>query len=190
MWVFPRAEEVTNDIAAKTQAMPRPLAAALAVSAVLLVLGIIGFVVRAGGDGFDELGPWGYYAAIFSFIFMVTSTAPLAAVGFRFTKSHWRRPLSRVAELFSIVGILNLLMFIPLMFLLPGIANPDAVIEGELAVRRTIWFEGPIGAPHAWDLVGVAFLTITSLTILWISAKPDMAECRDTATGFRRWLYN
>jgi molybdopterin-containing oxidoreductase family membrane subunit len=81
-------------------------------------------------------------------------------------------------------------MFIPLMFLLPGIANPEGVVEGELAVRKTIWFEGPIGAPHAWDLVGVLFLTITSMTILWISAKPDMAECRDTATGFRRWLYN
>jgi molybdopterin-containing oxidoreductase family membrane subunit len=190
MWVFPDAAVMTQDVGEKTKAMPRPFTTALAVTGIFFILGIVGFIARAVDDGFDDIAPWGYYMAIFSMVFMVTSGAPLVALAFRFTKSHWRRPLSRVAELFSIVGILNLLMFIPLMFLLPGIANPDAVIEGELAVRRTIWFEGPIGAPHAWDLVGVVFLTITSLTILWISAKPDMAECRDTATGFRRWLYN
>ncbi len=190
MWVFPDATVMTADMGEKTKAMPRPFTMALAATGILLILGIVGFIARAADDGFGEIGPWGYYMAIFSMVFMVTSGAPLVAVAFRFTKSHWRRPLSRVAELFSIVGILNLLMFIPLMFLLPDIANPGEVAENELAVRRTIWFEGPIGAPHAWDLLGVAFLTITSMAILWISAIPDMAECRFTATGFRRTLYS
>ena len=190
MWVFPDASVMTADMGEKTNAMPRPFTMGLAVAGILFILGIVGFVARAADDGFGEIGPWGYYMAIFSMVFMVTSGAPLAAVAFRFTKSHWRRPLSRVAELFSIVGILNLLMFIPLVFVLPDIANPGEVAEGELAVRRTIWFEGPIGAPHAWDLVGVAFLTITSMAILWISVIPDMAECRFTATGFRRTIYN
>ena len=189
MWVFPDATLMTADMGEKTKAMPRPFTMALAATGILFILGIVGFIARAANDGFGEIGPWGYYMAIFSMVFMVTSGAPLVAVAFRFTKSHWRRPLSRVAELFSIVGILNLLMFIPLMFLLPDIANPGEVAEGSLAVRRTIWFEGPIGAPHAWDLVGVAFLTITSMAILWISVIPDMAECRFTATGFRRTLY-
>ena len=188
MWVFPRAEEVTNDIAAKTQAMPRPLAAALAVSAVLVVLGIIGFVVRAGGDGFDELGPWGYYAAIFSFLLMVTGAAPLVALAFRFTKSHWRRPLSRVSELFALVGILNILMFIPLMFVLPAISNPGAG-EHAMELRRTIWFEVPIGAPHWWDALGVIFLGILGVVILWLSAVPDLAEARLVSSGLRQKLY-
>jgi len=190
MWVFPDAKLMSQDLSQKTRAMPQPFTTALVVTGILFIIGIVGFIARAADDGFDEIAPWGYYLAVFSMVFMLTSAAPLVAVAFRFTKSHWRRPLSRVAEIFSIVGILNLLMFIPLMFLLPGLENPEGVVEGQLELRRTIWFEGPIGAPHAWDLLGVLFLTVTSMAILWVSAMPDMAESRGTATGIRGWVYN
>lgn len=190
MWVFPDAKLMSQDVSEKTRSMPQPFTIALVLTGILFIIGIVGFVARAAGDGFDEIAPWGYYMAVFSLVFMVTSAAPLVSVAFRFTKSHWRRPLSRVAELFSVVGILNLLMFIPLMFLLPSLDNPNGVVEGQLELRRTIWFEGPMGSPHAWDLLGVAFLAITSMAILWVSAMPDMAESRGTATGFRGWVYN
>lgn len=188
MWVFPRAAEVTNDVAAKTQAMPRILAVAITVSAILLVLGIIGFVARAADDGFGEHAPWGYYAAIFSFLLMVTGAAPLAALVFRFTKSHWRRPLSRVSELFALVGILNIVMFIPLMFVLPAIYQAGAG-EDALELRRTIWFEVPIGAPHWWDALGVGFLAVLGVAILWLAATPDLAEARLMSSGMRRKAY-
>ena len=193
LWVFPDVSVMSRDVAEKARSIPRPLSMALVVTGILFILGIVGFVARALDNGFSDISAWGYYLSVFSMVFMVTSGAPLAAVAFRFTKSHWRRPLSRVSELFAIVGILNFLMFIPLMFMLPSIGNPDAVggvIEGGLAVRKTIWFEGPIGAPHAWNVVGVGGLVVTSLFILWLSAMPDMAESRHTATGFKRALYN
>jgi len=188
MWVFPRPETVTQDVAEKTYAMPKPFTIALAVAGTLLVLGVIGFVVRATGDGFGAHGPWGYYMGIFSFIFMVTSTAPLAAAAFRVTKSHWRRPLSRISELFALVGIFNILLFIPLMMVLPAIKNPDLGAH-ELEIRRTIWFGVPIGAPHWWDMLGIIFLAVASLAILWLSVMPDMPEARLRATGFRRTVY-
>ena len=191
MWVFPNPRVMTRDMAAKISAMPGPLTLAMVATFALLVLGIVGFVARAAADGFDDRAPWGYYMATFSYIFMITSAAPIAAVAFRFTKSHWRRPLSRVSELFAVVGIFNIITFIPMMLILPPILNPNVSHSGahELEVRRTIWFEGPIGAPHAWDLAGVVGLAVTSLFILWLSAVPDMAERRDTAGGFRGWLY-
>ena len=189
MWVFPAPDAITRDVAAKTSAMPRRFSIALTLAGILFVLGIVGFVVRAIDDGFGEHAPWGYFAAIFFFIFMVTSAAPLAAVAFRFTKSHWRRPLSRVSEMFAVVGTLNILMFIPLMIVLPSIKNPEIGVE-ELEIRRTIWFEVPIGAPFAWDLLAVIFLALTSLAILWLSMVPDMAEHRLTASGFRRRVYS
>ena len=188
MWVFPRPEEVTQHVTGSTFAMPRTLTTAMAVAGVLLGLGIIGFLVRAFDDGFGDHSPWGYYAAIFSFLFMVTGAAPLAAVVFRFTKSHWRRPLSRVSELFAVVGIFNILLFIPLMFVLPSIGNPGAG-EHTMEVRRTIWFEGPIGSPHWWDALGVIFLAVLALAILWLSATPDMAEARLVGNGWRRKVY-
>jgi hypothetical protein len=75
------------------------------------------------------------------------------------------------------------------MIFLPSLDNPAGVVEGQMELRRSIWFEGPIGAPLAWDLVGVAFLVITAMAILWTSAVADMAESRSTATGFKGWLY-
>ena len=188
MWVFPRVEEVTQDLTRRTFAMPRRFRVALMAAGALLALGVIGFIVRAVDDGFGEHGPWGYYMAIFSFLFMVTGAAPLVAVAFRLTKNHWRRPLSRVSELFAVVGILNVLMFIPLMVVLPAINNPSFA-EGELEIRRTIWFEVPIGAPSFWDILGVLGLSLLGLAILWLSATPDMAEARLRSAGFRRRVY-
>ena len=189
MWVFPDPRVITRDMAAKVSSMPRWFTLGLLLSFALLVLGVVGFVARAAADGFDDRAPWGYYMAAFSFVFMITSGAPVAAVAFRFTKSHWRRPLSRVSELFAVVGIFNIIMFIPMMLILPPILNPDPGHGHDLEIRRTIWFEGPIGAPHAWDLAGVVGLAVTAIFILWLSATPDMAEARNTATGFRGWLY-
>ena len=191
MWVFPSPEGITRDVASKMSATPRILPLVLTGSGILLVLGIIGFVARAVGDGFDDYAPWGYYAAIFSFIFMVTGAAPLAAVAFRFTKSHWRRPLSRISEMFAVIGVFSTLMLIPLLIVMPPINNaawpgPGAEV---LEIRRTIWFEVPIGAPLAWDILGLIFLAICGLGILWLSALPDLAECRLTATGYRRKIY-
>ncbi len=194
MWVFPNPRVMTRDMAEKIAAMPRMFTLGLLLTFALLVLGVVGFVARASADGFDDRAPWGYYMATFSFVFMVTSAAPVAAVAFRFTKSHWRRPLSRVSELFAVVGIFNIITFIPMMLIFPPILNPNPVQGHDLEIRRTIWFEGPIGAPHAWDLAGVVGLAVTSLFILYISAVPDMAEALSlkggrAATGFRGWFY-
>ncbi len=188
MWVFPIPGQVTADVSAKTHAMPRAFTLALVVSAVMLAFGIIGFIARATQDGFGDYAPWGYYMAIFSFVFMITSTAPLAAAIFRVTKSHWRRPLSRVSELFALVGFFNILAFIPLMMVLPPIFKSGAA-EHQMELRRTIWFEVPIGAPHVWDMLGIISLAVTGAVLLWLSAVPDMAEARLTATGFRRTVY-
>ena len=191
MWVFPDPRTMTRDMASRLARMPGLMSLGLLLTFGLLVLGVVGFVARAAADGFDDRAPWGYYMATFSFVFMITSGAPVAAVAFRFTKSHWRRPLSRVSELFAVVGIFNIITFIPMMLILPPILNPNPSHGGahELEIRRTIWFEGPIGAPHAWDLAGIVGLAVTSLFILWLSAVPDMAEARSTAGGFRGWLY-
>ena len=188
MWVFPRKEEITPDVTSKTFSMPSGYKLALGIAAILTALGVVGFVIRATSDGFGSPGPWAYYAAIFSFVFMVTGAAPLVACAFRFTKSHWRRPLSRVSELFAIVGVVNIVLFIPLLLAMPPIKNPDA--QGtDLEVRRTLWFEVPIGAPYTWDILCFVGLAFCSVFILWLSATPDMAQARATATGFRRSLY-
>ncbi len=191
MWVFPDARQITGDVSKKTRAMPSAFKMALLISGGLAALGVVGFILRVATSGFGQHGPWGYYAATFSFVFLVTGSAPLAAVAFRITKNHWRRPISRIAELFAVLGVVNVILFIPLMLVLPPINNPNfgPDVHGELEIRRTIWMEVPIGAPHWWDLLGLVALAVTSLAILWVSAVPDMAEARAGSSGLRRFKY-
>jgi molybdopterin-containing oxidoreductase family membrane subunit len=191
MWVFPDARQMTGDVSKKTRAMPSAFKMALLISGGLAALGVVGFILRVATSGFGQHGPWGYYAATFSFVFLVTGSAPLAAVAFRITKNHWRRPISRIAELFAVLGVVNVILFIPLMLVLPPINNPNfgPDVHGELEIRRTIWMEVPIGAPHWWDLLGLVALAVTSLAILWVSAVPDMAEARAGSSGLRRFKY-
>ena len=178
---------VTEHLSYKVFSFDRKLGYALAGLGVLIVLGIIGFLVRAIGDGFsDSARPaWGYYAAMYGFLLVTAGSVPVVAVAFRWTKNHWRRPLSRASELFALVGILNVLWFIPLIFLLPAIdLNGDNVLEvGQ--DRRTIWFEVPIGAPLWWDVFAVVFLALCGLAILWVSARPDMAAIAKRGSGWR-----
>ena len=166
---------------------------ALAGLALLVALGIIGFVIRAVDDGFSDeaRGQWGYFAAMFGFLLVTAGSAPLVAVGLRWTKSHWRRPLSRASEMFALVGLLNVLWFIPLMLLLPDIDLGPNGGDGFLEVgqdRRTIWFEVPIGAPLWWDFCAVLGLAICGLAILWVSARPDLAALGHLGTGLRAGL--
>ena len=179
----------------RTSKKSKPFMVLLLISLTLVSLGIIGFVIRITSQGLSDYSAWGYYMAAFSFVFMITSSAPLVACAFRFTKSHWRRPLSRVAELFAIIGVFNILLFIPMVITLPSIANPDFVpgAHGELAARRAIWLGSsgvPVGAPGVWNILSLVGLAVTSLGILWLSLMPDLAQSKHKVTGFRRTLYS
>ena len=194
-WVFPQSNQITDEVMDRTTKKSKPFMVLLLISLTLVSLGIIGFVIRLTSQGLSDYSAWGYYMAAFSFVFMITSSAPLVACAFRFTKSHWRRPLSRVAELFAIIGVFNILLFIPMVITLPSIANPDFVpgAHGELAARRAIWLGAsgvPVGAPGVWNILSLVGLAVTSLGILWLSLMPDLAQSKHKVTGFRRTLYS
>ncbi len=145
---------------------------------VLFVLGIVAFIVKAG-DGFEDRSNWGYYIATFSFLITVFGSAPIVAIAFRITRNHFRRAASRASEMFSLVGVLSVLMFIPMIAMLPS-------FEG----RRSIWFEVPFhgSLPGYSDFAAVIVLVVCGLGLLYISALPDMAAVRERGAGTIRGL--
>ena len=185
MWVIPEPTGIVSDVAEKQRAGSTLFRMVLIVGAALTVLGIVGFVLRLM-DGFADHRVWGFYIAAFGFVFTLTASAPLAACAFRFTKSHWRRPLSRIAELFSLVSVVNVVLFIPALIALPPIGVMTN--SGEAMVRRSIWFL-ELSSPDGWLLAGMVGLAVCSLSILWLAAMPDMAQSRGQVTGFRASLY-
>ncbi len=182
--------DVMQDLVEKYDAPCPKFWLAVAVAGGLFALGIIAFLVRALDKGLSDSvrNEYGYYAAAFAFLIVTATTAPLAAIAFRWTKNHWRRSFSRASEMFSLVGILAVVAFIPLLIVLPGIdLNGDGFLElGK--DRRTIWFSAPIGAPIWWDMAGLVGVAVCGLAILWVSARPDMAQIAQVSSGLRARL--
>ena len=170
---------VTRDLVGRVFTMSLSYRVALNVLGALFTAGIIAFIIKAM-DGFDDRSQWGYYVATFAFLLTVFGSAPIVSIAFRITKNHFRRPASRASELFSLVGVLSMLWFIPLIALFPSLED-----------RRSIWFQVPIhkDAPVYADFASVIVLVFCGLAILYVSALPDMAAVKERGAGFRSLLY-
>ena len=171
--------EVGRDLVEKHQRSGNTFRGAVVVFGVLFILGVIGFAMRVT-DGVGDRTVWGYHAALFAFLLTTASAAPMVAIATRMTKGHWRRPISRAAELWTLGGLFNLLMFIPLLWVLPPLEDG----------RRTLWFyhagEVPRYSPHLWATLAIVGLIIVGLMMLWLSSLPDLAAIRDHGSGWRR----
>ncbi len=166
-----------------TRTSPRYWLLVFALAGVTL-LGFIGFIIKAGDGGLDSHLPWGYLAAGLAFVLTTSLSAPLVAIAPRLAKAHWSRPISRIAEIWSVAGLLVLLIMIPLLVSLPSADD-----------RNTMWFynkiaEGwPPGAPHLYIALTLIFLFINGMGLLWASAIPDFATAREDTSGWRRVWY-
>jgi len=151
------------------------------VLALLFAVGIVGFVIRLG-DSFESRAPWGYYATVFGFLFSAAQAAPIAAFAPRLARGQWHRSMSRVSQVIAVTGLLNMLLFLPLLWLTPpsnGLSRPS------------MWFTWPWGAPHVWDTIFVLMLVLNGLAFLWVQALPDLAAIRARTGGRARlasWL--
>ena len=184
--------QVTTDLLNRHRSTGNLFRGALGVTGVMFILGIVGVVLRLS-DGTDKTHLWGYHAAAFSFVLTTAQAAVMVAIAPRLAKAHWRRPISRVAEMFAVVGLVNFLIFMPLLLVLPSLEDG----------RRTLWFydaadpkfsEVPVYAPHIWAVLALGFLVLTGLILLWVSSLADLAAIRDESSGRRRgffaWLAN
>ena len=176
------AAGVTHDLLDKRKATGNLYRGVVLVLAVLLILGVVGFVLRLQ-DGVSKTALWGYHAALFAFILTTAQAAPMVAIAPRMAKGHWRRPISRAAELFTVVGLFNLLLFIPLLWVLPGLDDG----------RRSLWFFGdvevPALMPHIMSTLALVSLVACGVALLWVSSLPDLAAIRDSSTGRRHRIF-
>jgi molybdopterin-containing oxidoreductase family membrane subunit len=97
----------------------------------------------------------------------------MVAIAPRIAKGHWRRIISRPAEMWSVAGLISLLLFIPLIWALPSLEDG----------RRSLWFYNPgdvyAYSPHLWTTLSIVALVVVGFLLLWLSALPDLASIRD-----------
>jgi molybdopterin-containing oxidoreductase family membrane subunit len=160
--------QIIEDATRRALATGARLATLDIVLAVLAVIGLVAIVINAITEGFNDLEPWGYTAIVSGYLLSSFMAAPILAVLLRLTRSDWRRPLSRIAELQAAAGIVVLILYIPIF-----LAVPEA--EG----RFTVWVDWPWGAPAFFDLVLLILLVFGGYAFLYLSAMPDFAIVRD-----------
>ncbi len=169
-WVSP--EIITDDLLGRREKAGNTFWIASAVFGGLLVLGVVGMVMRLI-DGVSDTAQWGYTAAVLSFMLTTASAAPMVAIAPRVAKGHWRRIISRPAEMWSVAGLISLLLFIPMLWVLPSLEDG----------RRSMWFYHPGEvypySPHLWTALAIVSLVIVGFFLLWVSALPDLAAIRD-----------
>jgi|TARA_B100001971_G_scaffold197292_1_gene205834 Ni/Fe-hydrogenase subunit HybB-like protein len=185
--------EINTDLLKRHGDTGKLFRGALLVTGIMFLVGIVGIVFRLLEDGTENTRIWGYHAAAFAFILTTAQGAVMVAIAPRMAKAHWRRPISRIAEMFAVVGVVNLLMFIPLLSVLPSLEDG----------RRSLWFydaadpilsKVPVYTPHIWASLSLIFLVLSGLMLLWVSSLADLATIRDSSSGrkhrFFAWLAN
>jgi molybdopterin-containing oxidoreductase family membrane subunit len=160
--------QIIEDATRRALATGARLATLDIVLAVLAVIGLVAIVINAITEGFNDLEPWGYTAIVSGYLLSSFMAAPILAVLLRLTRSDWRRPLSRIAEIQAAAGIVVLILYIPVFLTVP-----------EAEGRFTVWVDWPWGAPAFFDLVLLILLVFGGYAFLYLSAMPDFAIVRD-----------
>ena len=162
-------QEITKDILDRHHSPGNQFWTVAMILGGLFIGGLVGLFMLIS-EGFEDKSNWGYYATTFAYVFSLSQTAVLVSIALRMAKSHWRRPLARISEMFAVVGVYSFIMLIPLLWVLPS-------IEG----RRSLWFEWPGNTPHIWDTVALGSLVLCGLALLYFASLPDLVTDKEVS---------
>ncbi len=126
-----------------------------------------------------DYASWGLYISNFVFFVAISLVGALISSVLRLTNFEWHRPLTRVAEIIAVAGI----MFAGLIIII-DMGRPERLLN--------IFIHGRIQSPIVWDVIVVSTYLVTSVLFLYFPLLPAIALCRDELTDkpkWQRWLY-
>ena len=126
---------------------------------------------------------WSSYIASFVYWIGVSHSGTFISGVLRLTKAEWRRPITRIAELMTIISVMiaALCVFFHLgrvwrwYYLLP---YPN---------QRELWPD--FRSPLMWDATAIFTYATASTIYLYLPLIPDFALARDRIGGWRQRLY-
>ncbi|HSR52354.1 MAG TPA: NrfD/PsrC family molybdoenzyme membrane anchor subunit [Acidobacteriota bacterium] len=153
----------------------------VATSALLFVI-LAGWVIFSrqilygmGVTGLNQPVVWGFYIVNFVFFIGISHAGTLISAILRLSKAEWRRPITRMAEVITVI-VLAIGAFHPVL----DLGRPDRMLN--------IFTSGRLQSPLLWDVTSISAYFMASTVYLYIPMIPDIALLRDRGTR-PRWLY-
>ncbi len=132
-----------------------------------------------GVTGMNRPMYWGIYIVNFIFFIGISHAGTLISAILRVSQAEWRRPITRSAEVITVMviafGAINIII---------DLGRPDRVLN--------ILTHGRFQSPLLWDVVSLSTYLTASSIYLFIPMIPDIAILRDILPErmrFRRTLY-
>jgi molybdopterin-containing oxidoreductase family membrane subunit len=157
----------------------RPFYVTLSILALFIGLATVAYVFQLrhglGVTGLSRQIFWGVYITNFVFFIGISHAGALIAAILRLSKAEWRRPITRAAEIITVLalsfGVLNIII---------DLGKPERVFN-------IIRYPQP-QSPLVWDIIAVTVYLTASSFYLYLALIPDIAYLRDLRVK-PRWLY-
>jgi Ni/Fe-hydrogenase subunit HybB-like protein len=154
------------------------------VLAAAVVAGLVAWVIQLrhglGVTGLSSQVMWGIYIVNFIFFVGISYAGTLLSAVLRLVGAEWRRPITRVAEIVTVVAL-----FIAAMLIFADLGRP-------LVAPLHMFLFGQISAPFVWDMMVLSSYFVGALIFLYLPLIPDVARLRDAFAsrgGFRYGVY-
>ncbi len=130
--------------------------------------------------GMRDVVMWGLYLVNFVFFIGISHAGTLISAILRVTHAGWRTPITRMAELITVVALM-----IGALMPIIDLGRPDRVWH--------IIIYGRFQSPLVWDIIAITSYLTGSLLYLYLPLIPDLALMRDRlgrgASSFKRKVY-
>src|SRR5574341_1035331 len=118
---------------------------------------------------------WGLYITHFVFFIGISHAGTLISAILRLANAEWRRPITRAAEVITVMvivfGVSNVIF---------DLGRPDRAVF--------VLTHGRLQSPLLWDVCSISVYLTCSTIYLYLPLIPDIAILRDQANK-RTWLY-
>ncbi len=128
-----------------------------------------------GVTGLNHPITWGFYIVNFVFFIGISHAGTLISAILRLSQAEWRRPITRMAEVITVVVLL-----IGAVHPILDLGRPDRLLN--------VFTSGRLQSPLLWDVTAISAYFMASTVYLFIPLIPDIAILRDRG-GKLRWFY-
>ena len=122
--------------------------------------------------GLNNHVSWGFYLTNFVFFIGISHAGTLVSAILLLTHAEWRRPITRLAEMITVVALV-----VGASMVVADMGRPDRL--------QFVVLHAHLRSPILWDVLSISTYIVGSFLYLYLPLVPDLAILRDGGVGGR-----